>query len=108
MNLTVRGHQILGAAAATDVDDDGGKMNSKGIANCEKCPTKLIDLQYLRNAAPKPNIYLIISTDYNRVDKYITLSHRWGGSSYMLQRENLEAMRRAIQLCIFPRAFNMQ
>lgn len=81
------------------------KMNSNIISRSQARPTRLIDLQDLRNIVPEPNIYLIMSADHEGVDKYVTLSHRWGGPSYELKQGNLGAMTQGIPLRFLPTTF---
>ena len=81
------------------------KMNSNIRSRSQARPTRLIDLQDLRNVVPQPKIYLIMSAGHGGVDKYVTLSHHWGGPKYTLNRGNEGAMTQGIALELLPKTF---
>ena len=49
-----------------------------GIANFQRFPTRLIDIQEVRNAAVNSKFHLVNTADHDAVDEYVTLKPSLG------------------------------
>lgn len=86
---------------------DTCKGNNQTTWTSQTKPTRLIDLRGLRDSTTGFNlIYLVVVAHHQSISDYVTLSHRWGGSKYILTEENLRVMTtQGISLQVLPKTF---
>jgi hypothetical protein len=82
------------------------RMNNRGIANSQRFPTRLVNIQKAGDETANLTFTLVITAEHYEVDEYVTLSHCWGGgTSFTLKSENLEAMKRGLHVSRLPKTF---